>query len=134
MTTGKVLKIGGARVTVGGGDHALIHPEIPQAVNVTYLVEVDGGSVFHPGDSFDVPAALPEGGLDVLLVPVSAPWLKTGEFIDFARSVPAGLVVPIHDVFLSEIGHGNVGRWLDTARLGGDYTYTRLAPGESLEV
>jgi len=133
-TPGQVLDAGGARVTVGGGDHALIHPEIPRAVNVTYLVEVEGASVFHPGDSFDVPAALPEGGLTVLLVPVAAPWLRTAEFIDFARSVPAATVVPIHDVFLSEIGYGNVGRWLDTARLGGEYTYTRLAPGESLEV
>ncbi|MFI2487587.1 MBL fold metallo-hydrolase [Promicromonospora kroppenstedtii] len=131
---GQVLDAGGARVTVGGGDHALIHPEIPRAVNVTYLVEADGASVFHPGDSFDPPAAAPEGGLDVLLVPVAAPWLRTAEFIDFARSVPAATVVPIHDVFLSEIGYGNVGRWLDTARLGGEYTYTRLAPGESLEV
>ncbi|MEV0891079.1 MBL fold metallo-hydrolase [Promicromonospora sp. NPDC050262] len=134
VTPGQVLDAAGARVTVGGGDHALIHAEIPRAVNVTYLVEVDGGSVYHPGDSFDVPAALPDGGLDVLLVPVSAPWLKTGEFIDFARSVPTRVAVPIHDVFLSEIGHGAVGRWLDTARLGGDYTYTRLAVGESLEV
>ncbi|MFD6445806.1 MBL fold metallo-hydrolase [Promicromonospora sp. NPDC060204] len=134
VTPGQVLDVAGARVTVGGGEHALIHREIPRAVNVTYLVEVDGGSVYHPGDSFDAPAALPEGGLDVLLVPVSAPWLKTGEFIDFARSVPARVVVPIHDVFLSEIGHGAVGRWLDTARLGGDYTYRRLAVGESLTV
>jgi L-ascorbate metabolism protein UlaG (beta-lactamase superfamily) len=131
---GQVLDAAGARVTVGGGDHAVIHPEIPRAKNVTYLVEDDGASVFHPGDSFEPPAALPEGGLGVLLVPVAAPWLKMREAIDFARSVPAGTVVPIHDVFLSEPGHTLTGRWLDTARLGGDYTYSRLRVGESLTV
>jgi L-ascorbate metabolism protein UlaG (beta-lactamase superfamily) len=142
VSPGQVLDVAGARVTVGGGDHALIHPEIPRAVNVTYLVEVDGASVFHPGDSYEAPAQLPEistgsvrrAGVDVLLVPVSAPWMKMREAIDFARSVPAGTVVPIHDVFLSEAGHALTGRWLDTSRVGGDYTYTRLSVGESLAV
>ncbi|MFD7026301.1 MBL fold metallo-hydrolase [Promicromonospora sukumoe] len=143
VTPGQVLDVAGARVTVGGGQHALIHAEVPRAVNVTYLVElpgadgpggVGGGSVFHPGDSYDPPAALPETGLGVLLVPVSGPWMRLSEAIDFARSVPASFVVPIHDGLLSEIGHALVGRWLDTARLGGDYKYARLTPGESLKV
>jgi L-ascorbate metabolism protein UlaG (beta-lactamase superfamily) len=131
---GQVLDVPGARITVGGGDHALIHPEIPRAVNVTYLVEVDGRSLYHPGDSYEPPARPPEGGLDVLLVPVSAPWMRMREAIDFARSVPAGVVVPIHDVFLSEAGHTLTGRWLDTSRLGGEYTYSRLAVGQVLAV
>jgi L-ascorbate metabolism protein UlaG (beta-lactamase superfamily) len=131
---GQVLDAAGARVTVGGGDHAVIHPEIQRAVNVTYLVEVDGQSVYHPGDSFEPPAELPQTGLSVLLVPVSAPWLKMEEAIDFARSVPADVVVPIHEVFLSEAGHAMAARWLDTARLGGEYTYTRLAVGEPLAI
>lgn len=131
---GQVLDVLGARVTVGGGDHALIHPEVPRAVNATYLVEVGGVSVYHPGDSYEAPATVPEGGLGVLLVPVSGPWMKLAHAIDFARSVPAGAVVPIHDALLSEIGHTLTGRWLDTARLGGDYTYSRLAVGEALAV
>ncbi|PUB26129.1 L-ascorbate metabolism protein UlaG (beta-lactamase superfamily) [Promicromonospora sp. AC04] len=131
---GQVLDIEDARVTVGGGDHAVIHPEIQRAVNVTYLVEIEGASVYHPGDSYDAPAELPEDGLDVLLVPVSAPWMKMREAIDFARSVSASVVVPIHDVFLSEPGHTLTARWLDTARLGGHYTYTRLPVGDSLVV
>jgi L-ascorbate metabolism protein UlaG (beta-lactamase superfamily) len=134
VAPGQVLEIAGVRVTVGGGDHALIHAEIPRAVNVTYLVEADGASVFHPGDSYETPAALPTGGLDVLLLPVSGPWMKLAEAIDFTRSVPARTVVPIHEALLSEIGLGMVGARLDTARLGGDYTYSRLQAGESLTV
>jgi L-ascorbate metabolism protein UlaG (beta-lactamase superfamily) len=134
VTPGQVLDAAGARVTVGGGDHALIHPDVPRAVNVTYLVEVDGHSLYHPGDSFVPPAAQPEAGLDVLLVPVSAPWLKMEQAIDFARSVPARVVVPIHEVFLSDAGHAMAARWLDTSRLGGEYTYSRLAAGEPLTV
>ncbi|MEV0952602.1 MBL fold metallo-hydrolase [Promicromonospora sp. NPDC050249] len=134
VTAGQVLDIAGARVTVGGGDHAVIHPEVPRAVNVTYLIELGGRSLYHPGDSYDAPAGLPDDGLDVLLVPVSGPWTRLAEAMDFARSVPAGAVVPIHDAPLSEIGHTLTGRWLDTARLGGKYTYSRLTAGEVLAV
>lgn len=134
VAPGQVLEIAGARVTVGGGDHALIHPEIPRAVNVTYLVEADGVSAFHPGDSYEAPAALPAAGLDVLLLPVAGPWMKLAEAIDFTRSVPARTVVPIHQALLSEIGLGIVGARLDTARLSGDYTYSRLQTGEALAV
>lgn len=135
VAPGDVLEIAGAQVTVGGGAHAEIHPEVPRlAMNVTYLVEVDGSHVYHPGDSYEAPATVPDGGLDVLLVPVSGPWMKLREAIDFARSVPAGAVVPIHDALLSEIGHTLTGRWLDTARLGGEYTYSRLTTGEALAV
>ncbi|MEU4387805.1 MBL fold metallo-hydrolase [Promicromonospora sp. NPDC023805] len=134
VAPGQVLEIAGVRVTVGGGDHAVIHPEIPRAVNVTYLVETDGASVFHPGDSYEAPASLPAAGLDVLLLPVAGPWMKLSEAIDFTRSVPARTVVPIHEALLSEIGLTIVGARLDTARLSGDYTYSRLQAGESLTV
>jgi L-ascorbate metabolism protein UlaG (beta-lactamase superfamily) len=129
------VEIPGALIHVGGGAHAEIHPDVPRlAMNVTYLVEVDGQSLYHPGDSFEPPQDVPGGRLDVLLLPVSGPWMKLREAIDFARSVPAGAVVPIHDALLSEIGHTLTGRWLDTARLGGEYTYSRLTAGESLTV
>ncbi|WP_454855973.1 MBL fold metallo-hydrolase [Promicromonospora soli] len=134
VEAGQVLDVAGARVTVGGGNHAVIHPEVLRAVNMTYLIEVDGQSLYHPGDSYEPPARLPDDGLDVLLVPVSGPWMRLAHAMDFARSVPAGTVVPIHDALLSEIGHTLTGRWLDTQRLGGEYAYSRLAAGEALAV
>lgn len=133
VSPGDELEVGGARVRVGGGTHAEIHPDTPPLpVNVTYLLEADGQSLYHPGDSYEAPQGVPGGRLDVLLLPVSGPWMKLRDAIDAARSVPAGTVVPIHDGLLSEAGHGLVGRWLDTARLGGDYTYARLTAGQSL--
>ncbi|MEU4363937.1 MBL fold metallo-hydrolase [Promicromonospora sp. NPDC023987] len=135
VTPGDVLHISGAQVTVGGGDHAEIHPDAPRlARNVTYHVTTPGRGIYHPGDSYTAPDALPDDVLDVLLVPVSGPWVKLAEVIDFARAVPAAVVVPIHDAPLSEVGHTLTARWLDTARLGGKYTYTRLSAGESLTV
>ncbi|ACZ30765.1 Zn-dependent hydrolase of the beta-lactamase fold-like protein [Xylanimonas cellulosilytica DSM 15894] len=127
---GQELTVGAARVVVGGGDHALIHPRIPQAVNVTYRVEFGGRSVYHPGDSFDLPA----GPVDVLLTPVSGPWMKLGEAIDYAAAAEAPVLVPIHDALLTEIGHGMTQRQLSAPALVGERSYRRLRPGESLDV
>lgn len=133
VAPGDVLQIAGTQVTVGGGTHAEIHPDAPRlAMNVTYRIESTGHSVYHPGDSYTAPERVPDGGLDVLLVPVSGPWAKLADAIDLVRSVPAAVVVPIHDALLSDVGHTLTARWLDTARLGGEYRYAHLQVGESL--
>ncbi len=125
---GQTFTLGAARVAVGGGAHALIHAAIPRAVNVTYLVEVGGRSVYHPGDSVDVPGR----AVDVLLVPVSGPWLRLGEAIDYAAAVDARHLVPIHDAHASETGLALTGRLLGDPALAGPHMYTRLRPGETL--
>jgi len=86
----------GFAVQTFGGQHALIHPSIPVVANVGYLVE----GVYHPGDSLIVPRCR----LGTLLVPLHAPWSKTGEVIDFVVSVRAPRVHQIHDGLLNEVG------------------------------
>lgn len=127
---GDVLDLGSARVTVGGGAHAVIHASIPRATNVTFLVELAGATAYHPGDSFDLPPA----DVDVLLTPASGPWLKLGEVIDFVRAASARHLVPVHDALLTEIGHRMVGGRLSDRHVVGERAYRRLAPGESLTV
>ena len=104
--------------------------------NVTYLVRGDGATLLHPGDSFDAPDAGVLGGqrLDVLLAPVSAPWLKLAETIDFVRALDPRVVVPVHDALLSDVGHGLVNRLLGEQRTGGTYEYRPLTTGESIDV
>jgi L-ascorbate metabolism protein UlaG (beta-lactamase superfamily) len=132
---GDRFEAAGFTVTVAGGLHALIHEALPRAENRTYLVEGGGVAVFHPGDSFDDP---PSGSdlppVDVLLVPVSGPWLRLGEAMDLAAGIDAPIVIPIHGALLSELGWGLVDQRMDSARIAGTYSYRRLAPGESVEV
>ncbi len=52
VAPGGSVQIGGARVDVLGGDHAVIHPDIPMIPNNAYLVD---GTLLHPGDSFTLP-------------------------------------------------------------------------------
>lgn len=127
VAPGDVLDVG-VPVTVVGEKHAVIHPELPHFDNSGYLLEVEGSRIFHPGDALTVPEVTP----DLLLLPVSAPWLKVSECIDYARDVGAPRSLAIHDAVYSEAGlgivDGHLGRFL--APTGQEFV--RLRAGEEL--
>jgi L-ascorbate metabolism protein UlaG (beta-lactamase superfamily) len=114
---GDSLTLAGTAVTVVGGRHATIHPDIPMPTNVGYLV--DDGAFYHPGDALFVP----EQAVDVLGLPMAAPWLKTGEVIDFLRAVGPRVAIPIHEALLREVGFQVQQNWI-----------TRLAPTATFQV
>ncbi|WP_285725345.1 MBL fold metallo-hydrolase [Psychromicrobium xiongbiense] len=126
--TGTTFEAAGFHLRVVGGQHALIHPRIPVVANLGYIVD---GAVYHPGDSLIVPAGLE---LQVLLVPLHAPWSKTGEVVDFVCSVRAAKAYPIHDALLNEAGRqfaaGHVSRF--GAEFGTDFQ--TLALRETVEI
>jgi len=100
---GDSASFAGATVTGAGGTHAEIHADIPLVGNVGMLVTGEGEpTLFHPGDSYD---AAPEG-VDVLALPLSAPWARVGMTVDYARAVGAASVIPIHDAIVSSTGRG----------------------------
>ncbi|WP_448614872.1 MBL fold metallo-hydrolase [Modestobacter sp. URMC 112] len=122
---GDAVTVAGFDVQVHGEWHAVIHPDVPRIPNVGFLVD---GQVFHPGDALTVPDA----EVPTLLLPLSAPWSRTGELIDYLREVRAGRAVGVHDALLSDIGLAVVGRLLGEQGPGTPTPLTRLAPGESL--
>ncbi len=98
VESGQAFSAAGFGVQAYGGWHALIYPEIPRVVNLGFLVE---GSIYHPGDSFDVP----EGArVETLFVPVSGPWLKLAEAVDFVRAVAPRQAYALHDALLADPG------------------------------
>jgi len=94
VAAGERLDLGGSVVQTVGGQHAVIHPDLPVIPNVGYLVD---GLLLHPGDSFHVP----DRPVDVLGVPTGAPWLKAAEAVDYVRAVSPRVAVPIHEAVLS---------------------------------
>ncbi len=94
---GQRRELAGAMVDVIGGDHGMIHPDIPVVPNNGYLIAGDGGTVLHPGDSFTVPSR----DIDLLLIPTAAPWLKVSEAVDYLRAIAPPLAVPIHQAILA---------------------------------
>jgi L-ascorbate metabolism protein UlaG (beta-lactamase superfamily) len=125
---GDTFTAAGFDVHVYGSEHAVVFPGLPVIPNTGFAVD---GTVFHPGDSFTVP----EDPVPVLLLPVSAPWLKIAEAVGYAREVsPARGGYAIHDAILSEQGIGLVSNILKLMARPGDAPFTRLAPGEAAEL
>ena len=101
LTPGERTDVGGLVVEGVGGRHAVIHEDIDRIGNVGVLLRADGEpTVFHPGDAYEYTPT----GVDVLAVPVSAPWAALKETVTFVRGVQPGAVVPIHDALLSPAG------------------------------
>lgn len=127
LRPGEQTQVGGASVQVAGGQHAVIHSDIPVIQNNGYII--DNGAFYHPGDSLDVP----EQAIDVLGVPAAAPWLKASEAIEFVRAVKPRVAMPIHDAVLAPAGT-NLYFGLLT-RLGPDGTSVTVPPpGELTEM
>ncbi|MFF5078662.1 MBL fold metallo-hydrolase [Actinoplanes sp. NPDC000266] len=125
VRAGDTFEVAGFSVTAHGGEHALIHRDIPQVDNVGYLVD---GSVYHPGDAYFAPGV----PVPTLLLPTSGPWTKFGEAADFVRAVRPERVVQIHELMLSDLGQNSAAMLLGENGLTG-LPLHRLPAGESLD-
>jgi L-ascorbate metabolism protein UlaG (beta-lactamase superfamily) len=118
----------GLPVRAVGELHAVIHPEYPRISNSGYVVTLGDARVYHPGDALTPPGE----AVDVLLVPVSAPWLKVSEAIDFAREVGSPRNLAIHDRVYSEAGLAMVETHMNAFLSKHSQEYVRLPDGADL--
>lgn len=103
VSPGDSITIGAFKLNFFGGEHAPIHPEIQSVVNIGVMVD---DSLYYPGDSF----TLPDTPIDTLALPVTAPWLKISDPIDFMVSAKPNLAFPVHDHIASSDGKALVDR------------------------
>lgn len=103
---GNSTKVNTFDVKAVGNDHAIIHPTWPIAQNTGYLIN---DKIFHPGDSLVVPPS----EIEVLLLPIVAPWSKISETLDYIAAVKPKACFPIHDGFLKTPGlfYGMANQW-----------------------
>lgn len=103
LVPGTDVTLGQVTLTPVGERHAVIHEYVPRIDNTGLVVRApDSPTLFHPGDALDAEP----GPVDVLFVPVNAPWGKIGETVSFVRRIDAARVVPIHDGLLNDTGRG----------------------------
>ena len=118
---GDTHEIGGFKLDFFGKNHAAIVPGQIPCENIGVVVN---GSIVNPGDSFDCPDA----NVKVLFAPISAPWLKIAESMDFADKIKPQVVIPVHDALLSELGESISGNWMKKVcdRVGAEYRELRF--------
>jgi len=120
---GDVLDVG-TGVRVSGGQHAVVHADIPRVPNVCYLI---GDTLFHPGDSL----VAPESPVPVLALPVSAPWMAIKEAVEYLRAVAPSRAIPIHEQGLASPAMAY--RIISSLAAGGT-RWTDIDDGSVLEV
>src|SRR5664279_652212 len=103
--TGDHLAVGLFELDFNGGQHALIHETIPRITNLGVMINE---LIYYPGDSF----VLPDEPVDTLAVPAGAPWMKSGEAMDFLATIKPRFAFPTHDSLLSDNGNAIADRLL----------------------
>ena len=117
LETGTEADLGGVSLRAVGGHHACIHEDFGLNSNVGLLLRADGTTLYHPGDDI---STVPDG-VDVLALPISAPWSALKDTAQFLRAVRPARWFPIHDAILSATGRGlYVGRAGDLAPEGSE--------------
>lgn len=113
--------IGGLTVTGVGSQHAVILPSLPRVGNVGVLVTgTDQPTFFHPGDTYEY---RPQG-VDILALPLSAPWAKISETVEFLRAINPRTAFPVHDCTIAEPAYGIY--WMHVENHGGVEDLQRL--------
>lgn len=119
---GDQVELGPFSLHFFGGQHAVIHADLPPVANLGVLIN---DLLYYPGDSF----VRPDVPVDTLALPVSAPWLSIAEVVDFVRDVAPRFAFPTHDAILSGAGKSLPDRMIP--ELAPAVTYRRI-DGETI--
>jgi L-ascorbate metabolism protein UlaG (beta-lactamase superfamily) len=84
------IKLGEINVVGIGEKHAEMHSSIPLSSNLGFFID---GRLWYPGDNF----TNPEREIPLLALPVSGPWMKIGDAIDYALLLKPKVAFPVHD-------------------------------------
>lgn len=99
---GQTTSLGAVTIEGVGERHAFNHGGVPRCGNTGFVISAAGEStLFHPGDAYD---GVPERQVDVLALPLNAPWAAVRHTLDFANRIRPRWVVPVHDALLSTDG------------------------------
>lgn len=104
VIAGQTVTIGPFELAFFGGSHAEIHSSLPPIANLGVMIN---DSVYYPGDSFAVPD---NKHVQLLALPVAAPWMKISEAVEFVRAIKPVRAFPTHDAILSDTGKALVDR------------------------
>ena len=120
---GDTMEIGGFKLQFFGKDHASLGGMVP-CENIGAVVD---DVLSNPGDSFDVPPVK----TPVLLAPISAPWCKAFETIEYINKANPNTVIPVHDALLSDFGQEITYNVIHGACQSTSIKY--LLPGDSID-
>ena len=126
ISAGDVKNVKGFEIRAYEGVHGRIPTEIPQ--NLAYLIN---GKILHPGDSLTV-RGVPAH--DILALPITAPWLRLVDALEFAIAQKPKRVIPIHDVIMKDFMLERIYQMCHAALEKEGIGFRPLLLGEEIEV
>lgn len=90
IADGENVQIGEVEISGHGLKHAPIYKDYEQVENTGYFFDK---KLFYPGDAFYNPG-MP---IDILALPVSAPWSMISQSIEYLLEVKPKIAFPVHD-------------------------------------
>lgn len=127
ISAADTVKVGGFEVRAVGGRHAQNHAGVEPLGNLGFVVSAPQQTLFHPGDCYD---ETPDG-VDILALPLNAPWCRMRETLDFLRVIGPEVVIPIHDGLLNE--NGRAAYLMHVEKFGPQTRLVDLRPGQSYD-
>lgn len=118
---GETQTIGPFSLTFFGGTHATITEGLTVPPNIGIVIN---DAICYPGDSFALPANT--NHIPLLALPVSAPWLKLDESLNYLKAIRPTMAFPTHDAILSSNGKTLVDRLVGGIAQSLDIEYKRL--------
>ncbi len=86
----ETISLGEVAVIGIGEKHAQMHSSIPLSSNLGFFID---GRLWYPGDNFTDP----KRPIEILALPVSGPWMKISDAIDYALELKPKIAFPVHD-------------------------------------
>lgn len=98
LIVGRAVSVRSVSVQAIDCPHEEIYPTIACPENIGYWI---GEKLFYPGDNVSL---IPDFSVDVLALPVIAPWMKLADAIDYGKKIKPRVCFPVHDGMLKHTG------------------------------
>lgn len=116
------ITLGEIAVVGIGEKHAEMHSSIPLSANTGFFID---GRLWYPGDAFTDP----KREVEILALPVSGPWMKISEAIDYALALKPKVAFPVHDGLRFGTAHNLPAKVLPTQGI----EFVAMVEGDSKE-
>lgn len=94
VENGESFDFNGITIKGFGNLHAEIYDTYGRVQNTGYMIN----NLCFPGDAFENPNCTP----DIIALPVTGPWMRIKDAIDYAKNLKPRVVFPVHDAHIKE--------------------------------
>lgn len=91
---GDKYEIDGVVISGFGNVHEEIYEDFGRVQNTGYMID----NLCYGGDSFNYPDA----DVDILALPVSGPWMRMKDAIEYAKHIRPRICFPVHDAIMQD--------------------------------